>query len=232
MQLTLLNPLTPEQPFPASHAALNEPNGLLAVGGCLSAPRLINAYKQGIFPWFNSDDPILWWTPDPRLVLVPQEAHITRSLKKTLSKGIFNVTFDRCFTEVIRACARPRNHSDGTWISTDIVSAYQNLHAMGLAHSIETWYQGKLVGGLYGVTLGQVFFGESMFHTQTDASKVAFAHLVNWLQDWQYNLIDCQVHSPHLASLGAHTIPRVQFVNLLQQLTAQPPHLHAWKLSA
>lgn len=229
MELTLLNPHNPQQSFPASHLAMTEPNGLLAVGGCLSPDRLLNAYKAGIFPWFNPDEPILWWTPDPRLVVAPSKVHISRSLKKTLQKNTFSVTYDLCFKDVMLACAHPRAYSHETWISKRVLNAYETLHRMGVAHSIEAWYENRLVGGLYGVAIGQVFYGESMFHTQTDASKVAFATLAQWLQAWDYQLIDCQVHTPHLASMGASEITREQFTALLQQLTCGEPHPNAWK---
>ena len=175
MQLTLLDPDNPKEDFPAIKKALKEPNGLLAVGGCLSATRLLNAYRQGIFPWYNDDEPILWWSPDPRLVLFPEQLIISQSLRKTLRKQKFTVTIDNAFTHVIKACAQPRTEESGTWISSDIENAYSELHRLGYAHSAEAWLNGELVGGLYGVAIGQVFFGESMFHTVTDASKVAFA---------------------------------------------------------
>ncbi len=231
MQLKLLNPVAPQQPFPDSRFALTEPNGLLAVGGCLSPERLINAYTQGIFPWYNPEEPILWWTPDPRLIVYPERVHISRSLKKTLQKKHFRISIDENFPAVMRACAAPRAETTGTWISDDILNAYHKLHCLGYAHSIETWLEDELVGGLYGVALGQVFFGESMFHTYTDASKVAFVTLAKLLQSWDYKLIDCQVRTPHLISLGAEEIPRQQFVTLLAQYTSQAAATSAWNLA-
>ncbi|MEQ1636490.1 MAG: leucyl/phenylalanyl-tRNA--protein transferase [Methylococcales bacterium] len=229
MFVTQLNPANPQQTFPPVHNALTEPEGLLAIGGCLSPPRLLNAYRKGIFPWFNPGEPILWWSPNPRLVLFPEQLHISRSLNKTLNKNHFALTVNHCFTEVMQACAQPRNYTAVTWISTEMLAAYQELHRMGIAHSVEAWHQQQLVGGLYGVTIGQVFFGESMFHTITDASKVVFVHLVQRLKAWNYQLIDCQVHTPHLSSLGAQNIDRRQFITLLNQHCDSPPDPTAWQ---
>ena len=229
MRLTLLDPHNPNQPFPPLHRALREPDGLLAVGGCLSAERLLTAYRQGIFPWYNADEPIFWWSPDPRLVLFPDNLILSRSLRKTLRKNVFTVTFDKAFSEVMIACAEPRKDSAGTWISSDIYQAYVELHQQGFAHSVEVWFNDELVGGLYGVALGQVFFGESMFHTKTDASKVAFVSLVEQLQAWHYQLIDCQIHTNHLASLGAEDIDRRTFVRLLNQYCRMPVSPIAWQ---
>ena len=209
MKLTLLNPYQSEQPFPPVHNALKKPEGLLAVGGCLSPIRITNAYRHGIFPWFNSDDPILWWSPNPRLILLPHQLYVSSRLAKTIRSGKFIFTFDQAFKHVIEACSKPRNYADSTWISDDIKWAYTELHQQGIAHSAEVWFEGQLVGGLYGVALGQVFFGESMFHIKTDASKVAFVKLVYYLKSWHYQLIDCQMHSTHLVSLGAEEIDRV-----------------------
>ena len=229
MRLTLLDPDNPAQAFPPLYKALREPDGLLAVGGCLSTERLINAYRRGIFPWYNADEPILWWSPDPRLVLFPDKLLVSRSLRKTLRKNVFTVTFDKAFSEVMIACAEPRKDSAGTWISSDIYQAYVELHQQGFAHSVEVWFNEELVGGLYGVALGQVFFGESMFHTKTDASKVAFVSLVEQLQTLHYQLIDCQIHTNHLASLGAEDIDRRTFVRLLNQYCRMPVSLIAWQ---
>ena len=228
MQLTLLDTDNPKEDFPAIKKALKEPNGLLAVGGCLSATRLLNAYRQGIFPWYNDDEPILWWSPDPRLVLFPEQLIISQSLRKTLRKQKFTVTIDKAFAQVITACAQPRAEESGTWISSDIENAYTQLHRLGCAHSAEAWLEGELVGGLYGVAIGQVFFGESMFHKATDASKVAFATLVEKLESWDYQLIDCQVHSAHLASLGAINLSRNDFKTQLDQYCEQPASQLAW----
>lgn len=229
MKLTILNPKNPEQDFPPVKRALREPDGLLAIGGCLSKKRLINAYRKGIFPWYNPGEPILWWSPDPRLVLFPDKLVISRSLRKTLRQNSFLVTFDQAFSEVINGCAEPRAEQSGTWITADIRQAYLELHQLGIAHSVETWSDSELVGGLYGVALGQVFFGESMFHTKTDASKVAFAVLVEKLKSWDYQLIDCQIHSNHLVSLGAEEIPRDRFVKLLNIYCDMPVQPYAWQ---
>jgi leucyl/phenylalanyl-tRNA--protein transferase len=228
MQLTVLDPKKPGQDFPPLYKAFREPDGLLAIGGCLSKKRLLNAYRHGIFPWYNPGESILWWSPDPRLLLFPDNLIISRSLRKTLRKNIFSVTFDQSFKEVIAACAEPRENSAGTWITEDIKQAYNTLHKSGFAHSAEAWLDGELVGGLYGVALGRVFFGESMFHTRTDASKVVFATLVEQLKAWDFQLIDCQVHTKHLASLGAVNCDRSYFVKLLNQYTNTPAHPLAW----
>lgn len=230
MQLTVLDPNNPEQDFPLVNKALRNPDGLLAVGGCLSQTRLLNAYRHGIFPWYNPGEPILWWSPDPRLVLFPDKLIISRSLHKTLRKNIFSVTFDRAFNEVIAACAGPRKDAAGTWITTEINAAYTQLHEAGFAHSVEAWRNDELVGGLYGVALGQVFFGESMFHTRTDASKVAFATLVKQLNVWGYQMIDCQVHTSHLESFGAQEVNRDHFKKLLDQYCAAAVHPAAWQV--
>jgi leucyl/phenylalanyl-tRNA---protein transferase len=229
VKLTVLNPYQPEQSFPPVQYALEEPNGLLAVGGCLSPTRIINAYKQGIFPWFNPDEPILWWSPNPRLILLPQNLYISRRLAKTIRSGKFNFTIDTAFAEVIDSCSQPRRYANGTWISDGIKQAYTELHRLGFAHSAETWLNGELVGGLYGVALGQVFFGESMFHKSTDASKVAFAQLVQRLQQWRYQLIDCQMYTEHLASLGAREINREDFTQQLNRYTPLSPSETAWQ---
>lgn len=229
MQLTLLNPDDPEQAFPPLHKALREPNGLLAFGGCLSPQRIVNAYRQGIFPWYSPGEPILWWSPNPRLVIFPDKLQISRSLNKTLRKQLFDIRFDTAFPAVIDACAAPRDEHGGTWISEDMKQAYRKLHELGIAHSFEAWQDGQLVGGLYGVAIGRVFFGESMFHRRTDASKVAFVHMVRQLTAWNYQLIDCQVSTDHLLSLGAEEIPREAFENMLHQYCTQLPHPQAWK---
>jgi len=226
--LTVLNPFAPAQPFPPVTKALNNPNGLLAMGGCLSVRRLENAYRHGIFPWFNEGEPLLWWSPDPRLTLHPEHLKISRSLKKTLRKGLFAFSFDQVFSAVVRGCAAPWPDRPDTWISANMISAYEALHRQGIAHSFETWQSGVLVGGLYGVAMGQVFFGESMFHTATDASKAAMVFACNRLSRWGYHLIDCQVHTTHLVSLGAGEIPRSRFMRLLEQTIRMPPSPQAW----
>ena len=214
--------------FPPVENALSEPNGLLAVGGDLSPQRLLEAYSKGIFPWFNEDDPILWWSPDPRMVLFPDELKISRSLRKTLKKDHYQIRTDCSFTQVMHACAAPRRGQAGTWIHPKMVAAYTILHEMGLAHSIETWMDGVLIGGLYGVSLGKVFFGESMFSLVPDASKIALVHLVKQLQYWEYGLIDCQVKTGHLASLGAREISRVEFGQKLNTLIIGSKPVNKW----
>ncbi len=210
--------LTSDLSFPPPERALIEPNGLLALGGDLSCKRLIQAYSKGIFPWFNQDEPILWWSPDPRMVLFPAELKISRSLRKALQKHDYQISADRSFDQVIAACAAPRRHQGGTWINSGMIKAYRELHRTGHAHSVETWIDGKLAGGLYGVALGRAFFGESMFSRTTNASKIAFVHLVKQLAHWRFGIIDCQMKTAHLASLGAREIPRTQFTRIIEEL--------------
>lgn len=229
MQLTLLDPNNPNQGFPSVSNALSVPDGLLAVGGCLSKSRLLDAYRHGIFPWNSPDEPLLWWSPDPRLVLFPEKLLISKSLSKTLKKRIFDVTVDKAFSRVVSACADPRKEAAGTWITDGIFKAYRELHESGYAHSAEAWLSGELVGGLYGVAIGRVFFGESMFYTKSDASKVAFATLVERLRAWGYQLIDCQVSTKHLMSFGAEEIPRIDFARLLAQYCDEMPDPTAWR---
>ncbi|MEJ2565633.1 MAG: leucyl/phenylalanyl-tRNA--protein transferase [Gammaproteobacteria bacterium] len=214
--------------FPDVELALKEPNGLLAIGGDLSPPRLLHAYRHGIFPWYSHDQPILWWSPEPRSVLYPQRLRISRSLRRTLKKNIFTVTTDIAFRRVIEACAEPRDAAGGTWLTAEMIEAYSRLHTMGYAHSVEAWYEGELAGGIYGVSLGKIFFGESMFTRRPDASKVAFVRLIQYLQRQGFALIDCQVPSAHLASLGAETIPRRDFVACLNRYCDQPTPWAAW----
>jgi len=226
--LMVLDPNDRHQPFPDVSEALAEPNGLLAVGGCLSPGRLEIAYRSGIFPWFGHGEPILWWSPDPRMVLVPDEFRISRSLRKTLRKTPFTFSYDRQFEAVLTACAGPRKAVDGTWITEGMMSAYVALHRLGKAHSFEVCLDGQLVGGLYGVAIGQVFYGESMFHRVTDASKAAMAFAVEKLRAWGVGLIDCQMHTDHLSSLGARPIRRGEFIDLLGHLCQQPTSVDAW----
>lgn len=202
--------------FPDVGAALRYPDGLLAIGGDLEVHRLLDAYRRGIFPWYSQGQPIMWWSPDPRCVLKPEDIHISRSLTKTLRRGIFDVTFNQAFDQVIRKCGEPRNGNPDTWISPDIIRAYTDLYAKGHALSVECWHQGELVGGLYGVVIGKVYFGESMFSRMSDASKVAMAHLAKLLQSRKFRLIDCQVYSRHLKTMGAKPIPRNLFINILR----------------
>lgn len=213
-----LDPADRSYAFPPLEYALREPNGLLAIGGDLAPERILHAYRHGIFPWFNPGQPILWWSPDPRAVLFPEKLKVSRSLRKTLKQERYRVSFDSAFAQVIRACAEtPRRGQPGTWISAEMQQAYIKLHQMGYAHSAESWEGTELVGGLYGMRLGNVFFGESMFSSRTDASKVAFVTLVRQLQQQGVVVIDCQVTTDHLLSLGAEEIPRRQFAALLAQ---------------
>ena len=218
--------------FPPVETALAEPNGLLAMGGDLSVERLLAAYRHGIFPWFNPGEPILWWSPDPRMVLVPGEIRVTRSLAKRMRNAGFEVRLDTAFVEVMRACAAPREGAGGTWISPAMVAAYTRLFDAGYAHSVETWHAGRLVGGLYGVAIGRMFYGESMFSREPDASKVALVRLARQLQHWNFGLIDCQMETPHLASLGAHTMPRAEFTARLAELVNLPHHPGPWHFDA
>jgi leucyl/phenylalanyl-tRNA--protein transferase len=227
-----IDPEEDEHRFPDVEQALREPDGLLAVGGRLTPTRLQAAYRQGIFPWYSVGQPILWWSPDPRSVLFPERLKVSRSLRKTLRKGLYRVTYDTVFCEVIDACAAPRPEARGTWITPAMRRAYCRLYELGVAHSVESWHGGELVGGLYGVVLGRVFFGESMFSRMTDASKVALVHLVRRLQERSYGLVDCQVHSEHLASLGAETIPRRRFIALLERWCEVPGELGPWSVEA
>lgn len=215
--------------FPDVSLALTDPNGLLALGGDLSPERLLSAYQQGIFPWFNTGDPILWWSPNPRSVLYPDKIKISRSLRKTLNKEKFTVTTDLVFDDVVRACQAPRTKQKGTWITAEMRIAYGNMHQLGHAHSIECWLDNELVGGLYGVAIGQVFFGESMFSLVTDASKVALVYLTEKLKQWDYQLIDCQVQSEHLRNLGAEDMPRPQFCATVRSLTNKLVSDQAWQ---
>lgn len=210
--------------FPPLSKALREPDGLLAAGGDLSPERLIQAYRHGCFPWFEDGQPILWWSPDPRTVIVPDELHVSRSLAKLLRQQRYRVTFDQDFSAVIRACAGPRAYADGTWITGSIQQAYVELHRRGHAHSVEVWDGDVLVGGLYGLAMGQLFFGESMFSHADNASKVGFATLVEHLKGWGFVLIDCQMHTRHLQSFGARPISREKFAGYLHAHLDQPNH--------
>jgi len=219
--------------FPDVELALQEPDGLLAVGGDLSIERLVSAYQQGIFPWYSEDQPILWWSPDPRMVLKPNEVKISRSLAKTIRKKKFQVSFDQDFENVILACSEPRLEKGSlqtdTWILDDMIDAYNQMHKEGYAHSVECWLDNKLVGGLYGIAIGKVFFGESMFSKVSDASKIAFVYLSKQLDQWGFKLIDCQVYTSHLESLGATMIPRKQFITFLSQYAADTPAHKQWQ---
>lgn len=218
----LLDPHAAECRFPDVSLALDEPNGLLAVGGNLQPDCLLRAYRRGIFPWYEAGQPILWWSPDPRLVLFPQRLHVSRSLRKTLRCAGFEVAFDHDFAAVMQACGAPRRDEHGTWITAEMLEAYMRLHRLGYAHSVEVHRDGELVGGLYGVALGRVFFGESMFHRVTDASKVALWALVQRLLARGFAMIDCQMETAHLRSLGAETVPRARFSELLAACDEAP----------
>lgn len=220
--------LTDNAPFPPVTQALREPDGLLAAGGDLTSARLLEAYRHGIFPWFSPGDPVLWWSPDPRMVLIPDEFKLSDSLAKILRNGAFEVRTDTAFEQVMRACAAPRGEQPGTWINEPMIAAYCALHQMGYAHSVETWLDGKLVGGLYGVAIGRMFYGESMFSQVSNASKIALAHLARQgmqsgpstmlMTGSSIMMIDCQMYTPHLASLGARLIPRDEFIARLEEL--------------
>jgi len=217
-----------DAPFPPLELALTEPNGLLCAGGDLTPTRIIDAYRQGIFPWFSVGEPILWWSPDPRMVLFPAEFRISRSLRRSLRLGSYEVRLDSAFPEVIRACAdTPRPGQPGTWITRDMQHAYRQLFELGIAHSVEIRIGQRLVGGLYGLAIGRMFYGESMFSRVSDGSKIAVAHLARFLEEQGFGMIDCQMNTPHLASLGAREIPRGDFVPRLRELVAidtQPGH--------
>jgi leucyl/phenylalanyl-tRNA--protein transferase len=208
--------------FPPLEKAMREPNGLLAAGGDLSPERLLAAYRHGCFPWYQDGQPVLWWSPDPRTVLYPDELHVSRSLRKKMRQGAFCITFDRAFRDVIEACAGPRSYAEGTWITTPMQEAYVKLHQLGFAHSVEVWQDERLVGGLYGLAMGRLFFGESMFSRTTDASKAGFVTLVERLRDWGFKLIDCQMPTQHLASFGARAIPRQTFAETLARHLDEP----------
>ena len=217
-----------DAPFPPVSKALKAPNGLLCAGGDLAPRRIVEAYSQGIFPWYSEGDPILWWSPDPRMVLFPEELKVSRSLRKSVAREIYETRFDTAFREVIEACAAPRDGQSGTWIVPEMVEAYVRLHELGFAHSVESWHEGRLVGGLYGMALGEAFFGESMFAHAPDASKVALVRLVERLRAAGCRVIDCQQATAHLASLGAREIPRKAFAQLVQESIQYPPTGQRW----
>ncbi len=214
--------------FPAPESALSEPDGLLAAGGDLTLPRLLLAYSSGIFPWFSAEDPILWWSPSQRMVIYPERLRVSRSLAKTLRNKACEITCDQSFREVIEACAAPRDGASGTWIVESMVEAYCALYEAGVAHSVEVRMDGELVGGLYGVAVGRMFFGESMFSRVTDASKMAFVHMVRHLGANGFAMIDCQMYTAHLASLGAIRVPRREFLATLGEQIRQSPVDHLW----
>ncbi|MCK9382978.1 MAG: leucyl/phenylalanyl-tRNA--protein transferase [Sulfuritalea sp.] len=225
--------LPEEAAFPTLDTALAEPNGLLAAGGDLSPQRLLAAYRRGIFPWYSAGEPILWWSPDPRMVLFPDELKISRSLAKTLRNASYEIRLDTAFGDVVRACgSQPREGQPGTWITPEMQAAYRALHRLGYAHSVETWIEGRLAGGLYGVAIGRAFYGESMFSAARDASKIALVHLCAHLKQRRFGIIDCQMETRHLTSLGARPIPRREFAARLDDLCAQGDAPGHWPATA
>jgi len=224
--------LAEQDPLPPVTQALRRPNGLLAAGGGLSVRRLVEAYSRGCFPWYSDGEPVLWWSPDPRMVLVPDELHVPRSLARRLRRGDFSITADLAFADVMAGCAQPREDQPGTWITGEMTQAYRALHAAGHAHSIEAWQDDLLVGGLYGVALGRAFFGESMFTRVPDASKAALVTLVTQLQRWSFGIVDCQMKTEHLARFGAREVPRAAFLQQLETLVHLEPPPVPWRLDA
>lgn len=232
--LSRLRPEDPPEAFPDPARALREPDGLLAVGGDLSPERLIYGYRHGIFPWYDAGLPILWWSPDPRAIIRPATLHISRSLHRRIRKGGYAIRFDTAFTQVMEGCAgpRPQYPEGGTWINAEMKEAYRRLHDLGHAHSAEMWLDGALVGGLYGVAVGRVFFGESMFSCVTDASKIVLATLMQHLGRWGYAFMDCQMQTEHLKSMGGVPVSRAEFLALLATLCAEAVHSDAWRPGA
>ena len=230
MNLHWINPHQKDAAFPDPEKALQEPNGLLAIGGDLSEARLLNAYRNGIFPWYNPEEPILWWSPDPRTVFEFDRLHVSRSLQRALRREDYRVTLDQDFASVIRACGAPRKGQPGTWLSDDMIDAYCALHQAGHAHSIEVWREEKLIGGLYGIALGGCFFGESMFSRASNGSKIALVWLCRQLQAWDFDFLDGQVSSPHLQRMGASIWPRRQFLERLKLATEKPGRIGRWSL--
>ena len=225
IKLRWLDPRDPDEAFPDPVEALHEPGGLLAIGGDLSITRLLRAYSNGIFPWYNPDEPILWWSPEPRTVLEPARLHRSRSLRRAIRRQDFAITVDERFHDVIAGCSGPRRHQDGTWLGPDMIQAFAAMHAAGHAHAIAVWRDGRLIGGVYGVAIGHAYFGESMFSLEPDASKLALHYLALQLERWDFPIIDCQVSSPHLLSLGAVEWPRRRFIAELRAGVARrrPP---------
>lgn len=224
--------LAERDPFPPVDTALRDPNGLLAAGGDLSTERLLDAYARGIFPWFGDDDPVLWWSPDPRMVLWLRDLRVSRSLRRAIRSARYTVTLDAAFPEVMAGCAEPRDAEGGTWITAGMSEAYGRLAALGHAHSVEVWSEGELAGGLYGVVRGRMFYGESMFSRRPDASKVALVYLVRQLERWGFELVDCQMSTVHLASLGAREISRPAFLQIVHRLVHLPARPAPWALEA
>lgn len=232
LRLYWLDPANPEAPFPDASLALREPNGLLAMGGDLSPARLLNAYRSGVFPWYNPEESILWWSPDPRAVFATRKLRISRRLARSLRQGNYAVALDRAFDAVLDGCAAPRSTNPGTWLGPDMRAAYRRLFAQGYAHSAELWCHGELVGGLYGVAAGRMFFGESMFSRQRDASKIVLALLARQLERWGFPLLDGQVGSPHLYRMGAFDMPRAEFLRMLRRECAREPWAGPWAFDA
>jgi len=228
----MLHWLKQDEPFPPVETALAEPNGLLCAGLDLSPQRILDAYREGIFPWFNPGEPVLWWSPDPRMVLTPTEVKISRSLRQRMKRGGYEIRVDTHFREVMLACAAPREGQSGTWIGSAMLDAYSRLHEMGYAHSVETWMDGELAGGLYGIAIGRMFYGESMFSRQTDASKLALAHLCRQLEAWSFGLIDCQMETAHLAAMGARLMPRNRFIQEMQGLVKLQAVPSPWRFDS
>jgi len=228
----MLHWLKQDEPFPPVETALTEPNGLLCAGLDLSPGRILDAYREGIFPWFSPGEPVLWWSPDPRMVLTPTEVKISRSLRQRMKRGGYEIRVDTHFREVMLACAAPREGQSGTWIGSAMLDAYSRLHEMGYAHSVETWMDGELAGGLYGMAIGRMFYGESMFSRQTDASKLALAHLCRQLEAWSFGLIDCQMETAHLAAMGARLMPRNRFIQEMQGLVKLQAVPSPWRFDS
>ena len=230
IRLHWLDPRKPDQPFPPVDTAMDEPNGLLAIGGDLCVERIVRAYSRGVFPWYNPDEPILWWSPDPRTVFdLTDDWAPSRRLARTVAKRDYAMTLDLAFDAVVESCARPRDGQRGTWLGREMRQAYSALGTAGIGHSVEVWRDGELIGGLYGLALGKVFFGESMFSAQRDASKIALVWLRKQLRSWGFTLMDCQVGSPHLYTLGAVDWPRRQFISALNDGVGQAPHTGPWR---
>ena len=227
-RLRWLGPSDGPEALPKPASALSEPNGLLAAGGALRPEWLLAAYRQGIFPWYEEGQPILWWCPDPRAVLRPDELKVSRSLRRTLRRGTFTVTADRAFAAIVEGCAAPRRYTDATWITPDMARAYERMHELGWAHSFEAWRDGRLAGGVYGIAIGRVFFGESMFSRERDASKVALVRAVEFLKARSVALIDCQIPSSHTTRLGATALTRERFLGLLDELCEPPGSPGPW----
>jgi len=227
LELTRLDS-DPLAPFPVTSKALESPNGLLAWGGDLHPQRLLNAYRKGIFPWYSEGQPVLWWCPAPRCVILPHKVYLSKRTRRRYNSGQYRLSADCTFAEVVKACAEPRSYNDGTWITPDMQEAYCLLHELGHAHSFEVWRDDQLIGGIYGLAIGSMFFGESMFSRQTDASKIALVALCRQLDTWGYGMLDCQVGNPHLFNMGAGEISRKTFENALIQLTEQDREPGSW----